>query len=183
MNSTKEDNKSQAQPKGNENPPYVKDDILKQLRNDGVSALVRLEKDEQVQVINWAQDIVNQYGSILKENPVKIRNLTDLPCPKEDLKTAIKVLLPAYIAKGSDDILNLLKDRYIRLGAFQEIREEDKETIVKETNKIDQNTESTETALFPTYQKYMEIIISEQKILLDEVNSFIDDIQIQEMDS
>jgi hypothetical protein len=183
MNSTKEDKKSQAQTKRGENPPFVIEDFLKQFRKDGVSALADLDKDDQAQVVNWAQDVVNQFGSILKENPMKIKNLVDLPCRKEDLKIAIKVLLPAYIAKGSDDILNLLKDRYIRLGAFQEIREEDKDTIVKETNKIDQNTESTETALFPTYQKYMEIIISEQKILLDEVNSFIDDIQIQEMDS
>jgi hypothetical protein len=179
MNSTKEDNKSQAQPKRNENPTSVIEDFFKQFRKDGISALAHLDKDEQAQVINWAQDIVNQYGSILKETPVKIKNLVDLPCSKEDLKIAIKVLLPAYIAKESDDIVDLLKDRYVRLSAFQEISQEDKDTIIKEANKIDQNIESTETALFPTYHKYMEIIVSEQKILLDEINSFIDDIQIQ----
>jgi uncharacterized protein YoxC len=65
------------------------------------------------------------------------------------------------------------------LSAFQEISQEDEDTIIKEANKIDKNIESTETTLFPIYHKYMEIIVSEQKILLDEVNSFIDDIQIQ----
>jgi hypothetical protein len=110
---------------------------------------------------------------------MKIKNLNELPFRKEELKIAIKVLLPAYIAKGSDDIVNLLKERYVHLSAFQEISQEDKDTITKEADRIDRNSESTETALFPTYHKYMEIIVSEQKILLDEVNSFIDDIQIQ----
>jgi hypothetical protein len=92
---------------------------------------------------------------------------------------AIKVLLPEYITKGSDDIVNLLKDRYIRLSAFQEISQEDKDTIIKETNKIEPKSGSTETELFPTYHKYLEIVVSEQKLLIDEVNTFINDLQIQ----
>jgi hypothetical protein len=75
--------------------------------------------------------------------------------------------------------VDLLKDRYVRLSTFQKISQEDQDTIIKEANRIDQKIESAETTLFPTYHKYMEIIISEQKILLDEVNSFIDNMQIQ----
>jgi hypothetical protein len=142
-----------------------------------------MSKDQQTIIVNWAQEIVDRYGSFLLEYPMKIKNLDDLPFPKEDIKIAIKTLLPAYLAKGSDDIVNLLKDRYVRLSAFQEISQEDKETIVKEANEIDQKSESTDTSLFPTYHKYMQIIISEQKILLDEINTFIDDLQIQRMDT
>jgi hypothetical protein len=192
MNSTKGDKKSQAQPKGSENPPFVIEDFLKQFRKDGVSALADLDKDDQAQVVNWAQDVVNQFGSILKENPMKIKNLVDLPCRKEDLKIAIKVLLPAYIAKGSDDIVTLLKDKYVRLSAFQDISQEDKDTIIKHEDKdtiikkadrIDQKSKSTEPEIFSTYHKYMEISISEQKILHDEVNTFINDLKIQKKDS
>jgi hypothetical protein len=179
MNSIKKDKKSQAQPKKDENPPLVTEDFLKQFRKDGITVLADLDKDDQAQVVNWAQDVVNQFGSTLKENPMKIKNLVDLPCPKEDLKIAIKVLLPAYIAKGSDEIVSLLKDRYVRLSAFQEISQEDKDTIIKEVNKIDPKSDSIETELFPTYHKYMEIVVSEQKLLIDEIKIFINDLQIQ----
>ena len=158
------------------------ENFLKQFRNDGISAIAHLDKDEQAQVVNWAQDIVNKYGTILKETSMKIKTLVDLPCPKEDLKIAIKVLLPAYIGKGSNDIVALLKDRYVRLSAFQEISQEDQDTIIKEAGAIDQKKESTGSVLFSTYHKYMEISISEQKILHDEVNTFIKDLQNQKRD-
>jgi len=192
MNSTKDNEKSRAQPKRNENPPSVLEDLLKQFRKDGIHALADLDKDDQAQIVNWAQDVVNQFGSILKENPMKIKNLVDLPFPKEDLKIAIKVLLPAYIAKGSDDIVTLLKDRYVRLSAFQDIshedkdtiiKHEDKDTIIKKADKIDQKSKSTEPEIFSTYHKYMEISISEQKILHDEVNTFVKDLKIQKVNS
>ena len=179
MNSSKKGKKSQEQPKRGENPPFGIKDFLKQFRRDGISVLADLDKDVQAQIVNWAQDVVNQLGSTLKENPMKIKNLVDLPCPKEDLKIAIKVLLPAYISKGSDEIVSLLKDRYVRLSAFQEISQEDQDTIIKEAGVIDPIKESTGSALFSAYHKYMEISISEQKILYDEVNTFINDLQIQ----
>ena len=34
-----------------------------------------------------------------------------------------------------------------------------------------------DTSSFPELNKYMDLIISEQKALLDEINSFIEDIQ------
>ena len=142
-----------------------------------------MSKNEQTLIVNWAQELVDQYGSVLIEYPMKIKNLVDLPRPKESIKIAIKALLPAYLAKESDDIVNLLKDIYVRLSAFQEISQEDRQTIIKEANEIDQKSGSTDTSLFPTYHKYMQIIISEQKILLDEINTFINDLQIQKKDS
>ena len=179
MNSSKNDKKSQSQPKRGENPLFVIEDFLKQFKNHGISVLAELDKDDQAQIVNWAQEVVNQFGSILKENPMKIKNLVDLPYPKEDLKIAIKVLLPAYIAKGSDEVVSLLKDRYVRLSAFQEISQEDKDTIIREVNNIDPKSDSAENELFPTYHKYMEIVVSEQKLLIDEIKIYINDLQIQ----
>jgi hypothetical protein len=178
MNSTNDDKKSKALPQKKEKPPPMIEGYIKDFRHKGIIALANMSKDEQTIIVNWAQDVVDQYGSFLKEYPMKIKNIVDLPCPKENIKIAIKTLLPAYIAKESDDIVNLLKDRYVRLSAFQEISYEDKETIIKESNEIDQNSESADTSLFPTYHKYMQIIISEQKILLEDINTFINDLQI-----
>ena len=183
MNSTNDDKKSKALPSKNEKLTVTIEAFIKDFRHKGISALANLQKNEQALIVNWAQDVVDQYGSFLMEYPMKIKNLDDSPFPKENIKIAIKTLLPAYLAKGSDDIVNLLKDRYVRLSAFQEISQEDKETIIRESNEIDQKSESADTSLFPTYHKYIQIIISEQKILLEEIDTFIDDLQIQKKDS
>jgi hypothetical protein len=87
------------------------------------------------------------------------------------------------LAKGSDDIVNLLKERYVRLSAFQEISQEVKEAIIKGANEIDQESESPDTSLFPTYHKYLELIILEQHVLLENINTFINDLRIKKKDS
>jgi hypothetical protein len=161
----------------------VIEDYLKGFKQKGLVILSDMSKEEQAVFVNWAQNVVDRYGSLLLENPSKIKNVADLPCPKEDLKVAIKVLLPAYLAKGSDDVVELLKDRYVRVGAFQEISQEDKDAIIKESDDIDQKSDSVDTSLFSTYQKYMQVIISEQNILLEDINTFVDDLQIQKEDS
>ncbi|MGD9043801.1 MAG: hypothetical protein PVG06_08815 [Desulfobacterales bacterium] len=183
MNSNHGDKKSKARPERNDKFPRLIEDFIKDFTRKGISTISNSSKDEQTIIVNWAQDVVDQYGSILKEYPMKIKSLVDLPYPKENIKIAIKTLLPAYLAKGSDDIINLLKDRYVRLSAFQEISQEDKETIIKEADKIDQKLESTETSIFRTYQKYMGLIISEQNILLEDIDTFINDLQIQKTNS
>jgi hypothetical protein len=173
-----ETRKSQIQSKKSTNLPSEIGDLLKEVRDGGISELAHLDKSVQARVVNWAQDVVNQYKSILKENPGKIKNSVDLPCPKEALKLAIKALLPAHVAKGSDEMVNFLKDSYVRLSAFQEISREDKNTVIKESHEMDPKLESTETSLFSNYHKYMQIIVSEQKILLDDINTFINDLKI-----
>jgi hypothetical protein len=155
--------------KSSSNPPSMIYDHIKNFRQKGLSVLSDMSKGDQA--------VVDRYGDLLQKNPSKIKNVADLPCPKEDLKIAIKVLLPAYLAKGSDDIVDLPKDRYVRLGAFQEISQEDKDAIIKESDEIDHKSESTDTSFFSTYQKYMQIVVSEQKTLLDEINAFIHDLQ------
>ena len=177
MKSTRDDKKSKALNHKTKKPPTIIEDYIKEFRQKGISAVADMSKQAQTIIVNWAQDVVDRYGSMLQEYPTKIKNLADLPCPKEDLKIAIKVLLPAYLAKGSDDIVKLLKDRYVRLSAFQEISQEDKNTIIKESVEIDQNSESTDTSLFLAYHKYMELIISEQNILHEDINTFFNDLQ------
>jgi len=165
-----------------EKQPAVISNYIKEFRQKGLSILSGMSKDEQTILVNWAQDIVDRYGSSLQENPAKIKNVADLPCPKADLKIAIKVLLPAYLAKESDDIVDLLKDRYARLSAFQEISREDKETIFKICDETGQKSESTDSSFYSAYQKYMQLIVSEDKILLDDIEAYIYDLQIRKTD-
>ena len=132
MNTKNDAKNSKSLHHTDEIPPDVIYDYIRGFRQKGLSIISDMSKDEQTFFVNWAQNIVDRYGSILPENPSKIKNVTDLPCPKEDLKIAIKLLMPAYLAKESDDIVDLLKDRYVSLGAFQEISQEDTETILEE---------------------------------------------------
>ncbi len=178
MSSANDAKKSIAHHHPDEKTPAVISDYIKGFRQKGLSILSGMSKDEQTVFVTWAQHIVDGYGSLLQENPATIKNVADLPCPKADLKIAIKVLLPAYLAKGSDDIVDLLKDRYARLCAFQEISREDKEAIIKISAESGQKPESPGPSFFSTYQKYMQIIVSEQKILLDDIKAYINDLQV-----
>jgi len=175
--------KSKALNQIDEKQPAVISVYVKEFRQKGLSILSGMSKDAQTILVNWAQNVVDRYGLLLQENPAKIKNVADLPCSKADLKIAIKVLLPAYLAKESGDIVDLLKDRYARLSAFQEISQEDKETIIKISDEIGQKSESADTSFFSTYQKYMQIIVSQEKILLDDIKAYINDLQIRKTDS
>jgi hypothetical protein len=147
-----------------------------------MAAIAQLDEGNQTSIVNWAQDIVDRYGALLQDYEAKIKDIDDLPCSREDLKIAIKVLLPAYLAKGSADTVDLLKDRYVRLSAFQAVRLEDKEIINKTTLDDDQASKSTDQSLFPIYNKYMQIVISEQNVFLEEIETFINDLKVRKND-
>ena len=83
----------------NEKTKTVIKDFIKDFRHKGMSTLANMSEDEQTNIVNWAQDVVDQYGSLLQGYSSKIKNIADLPCPREDLKIAIKVLLPAYLSE------------------------------------------------------------------------------------
>ena len=158
------------------------EDFIKGFTHKAIHTLANTSPGEQTVIVNWAKDVVEQYGFFLKRNTMKIKNIADLPYPKEHIKIAIKALLPAYLAQGSDDIVSLLKDRYVGLSTFQEISQEDKESIIKEVNAIDQEPGPNGSSLFTAYHRYMELIISEQHILLEDINTFIEDLQIEKRD-
>ena len=116
---------------------------------------------------NWAHDFANQFNAILKKNPMKLKNITELPCSKMDAKLAIKLLLLGSVEKGlKDNKIVDLRDKFVSLGSFQSIAQKD---IVKLMN--------ADTLSLPELNKYMDLIISEQKALLEEINNFIEDIR------
>ena len=156
--------------------------LLKSLRKKGISAIASMSAAEQTQVASWAQDVFDVYGSVLEKYPGKIKNLSALPCSKQDIQIAIKILLPIWCTRESENMVNLLQDRYIRLSAFQKITEEDKDMIIREVNDIDQTLEKTVISKTLAVHKYMDLILAEQKVLLDEINSYINDLQIPKSD-
>ena len=111
--------------------------LLNKLRKTGIVAILNMNKKSQMTMSSWAHDIVNQYNAVLKNNPMKLKNIKELPCIDQK------------------DIVKLMK--YIR-------------DIKKKS--MDANIFS-----LPGFNKYMDLIISEQKALLEEINSFIEDIR------
>ena len=73
-------------------------------------------------------------------------------------------------------MVDRLKDRYISIGAFQDIDLEDGEKIFYEVNNMEQELESDYASVFPEYHKHMEVVILEQNALIDDVNNFINDL-------
>lgn len=149
---------------------------LKEFRIKGLAALSNMDDDEQTTVATWARKVVDQYGAVLNELPIKIKDTKDLPYPKETIKIAIKTLMQAYVLTKSDDMLNILKDRYVRLSSFQEINPEDKKTAYTEVGDINQALSSSDTSLTSTYQKNMQIVLSEEKILLEDIRTYLRDL-------
>ena len=155
---------------------YIKIGKVKKLREKGPSVIFPMRKSDIKIIANWAYEVFNEYTTVLKDFPMKIKNIAELPCPKQDIKLAIKILLPTYLSKGSDDMVDLLKDRYVRLSAFQEISMEDKETIIKEFHEIEKENGSTNRTLFPNYYKYIDLMVAEQNALVEDINIYIEDL-------
>jgi len=148
------------------------EEYLNAFRKLGPTALAGLSADEQTAVANWAREIVDQYGSILNELTMKIKDVEVLPRPKETIKIAIKTLMQAYVLTESEDMLSLLKNRYVRLSDFQEISPEDKSTVYTEV--VDGNRVSTlsDSSLDSTHQKYLQLVLSEEKILHEDIEAY-----------
>lgn len=132
MNPTKTDKKSEANPKTNDNSLSGVEALLDKLRKTGITAILTMNKRSQMTISNWAHDFVNQYDNILKNNPMKLKNIKELPCSKMDAKLAIKLLLLASVEKGlEDDTVVNLKDKFVSLGSFQSVELKDINKLMK----------------------------------------------------
>lgn len=152
--------------------------LLNKLRKTGVMAILNMNKKSQLTMSNWAHDIVNQYNAVLKNNPMKLKNITELPCSKMDAKLAIKFLMLGSVEKGLDDkTVSNLRDKFISLGSFQSIDQKDIVKLMKYSRDIKEKLMEDNIFSLPGFNKYMDLIISEQKALLEEISSFIEDIR------
>lgn len=152
------------------------ENLLDEIKSKGFIALTQQSEENQVMMTKWAQDIFDRYESALENQPSKIKNITELPASKQDVKMAIKILLTAYVLKESNEIVSRLKDRYVSIGAFQNIDLEEKEIKIYEVKNFEHELKSDYASVFPEYHKHIEVIISEQNVLLDDVNTFINDL-------
>jgi len=172
------DNKIKINSKPSEDSSSELEGLLNRLRKTEITAILAMNKKAQITVLNWANNLVNQYDAILKNNPMKLKDIAGLPCSKMDAKLAIKLLMLTAVEKKIEDntVVNL-KDKFVSLGSFQSIDQKDKVKLIQYISDIQKQSMDAGTPSFPELNKYMSLIISEQKALLDEINSFIRDIR------
>ena len=153
--------------------------LLNKLRKMEITAILTMNKKAQITVLSWAHNLVNQYDAILKNNPMKLKDIAELPCSKMDIKFAIKLLMLKSVEKRLEDktVVNL-KDKFVSLGSFQSIDQEDIVKLIKYISDVQKiKSMDADTPSFPELNKYVDLIISEQKALLNDINSYIEDIR------
>jgi hypothetical protein len=151
--------------------------LLKDFKRKGLSAFNDMNEKEQKALISWTNDVTRQYNNLIDNDLSNIKDLADLPYPKEDIKLAIKIILPIYISNGPPNMVKKLKLAYQELGSFQQIDPDDKKRILRP--KISKNTDSLKKGRknLAIYDKYLEISILERKGLFQEIENYIDDLK------
>jgi hypothetical protein len=147
------------------------------LKNKGIMAFKQMTDNEQKKIWNWSKDVVQQYRSVLEADPGNIRDIEDLPFPKEDIKLAIKLSLTLYIAKDMQSVIKVLKNAYKDIGTFQSIDDVDKKELRSRTDPKRKASSQKHRTTYPLSDKYTELIVSEQKVLLQEINDFAEDLE------
>ena len=158
------------------NALLISSKLLANLKNMGILAFKQMTEDEQKKVWNWSKEVVQQYRSVLEADPGNIRNIEDLPFPKEDIKMAIKLSLPLYISKDMQNVIKMLKTAYKDIGTFQFIDDGDKKVLQSRSDPKRRASSQNNGSTYPLSDKYTELIVSEQKALLQEVNDFVTDL-------
>jgi hypothetical protein len=158
------------------NALLISSKLLADLKNMGIVAFKQMTEDEQKKVWNWSKEVVQKYRSVLEADPANIRNIEDLPFPKEDIKLAIKLSLPLYISKDLQSVIKMLKTAYKDIGTFQFINDGDKKVLQSRSDPKRRASSQNNGSPYSLSDKYTELIVSEQKALLQEINDFVTDL-------
>lgn len=150
--------------------------FLKKLRKQGISVINSLKKEDQRLVWNWAKEVVEQYRKTLSQNTRNLRSTTELPVAKNDIQLAIKLSILPHITRGPKKMVKVLQNNYIGLAAFQEISEADRKKIDEVIETKDRQSNPTNSEQLNIYHKYTHLVSQERKHLIEDINSFINDL-------
>ena len=146
--------------------------LMRNLKAKGLYALKGMSEEEQRRIWDWAKEVIRHYRKTLEQNPASVRSVDDLPFPKEEIKLAIELSLPLYAQKNIDSMVKTLKTNYKELGVFQSIEPEDKEKLGKTHVRQDKDSAKQNRDMLEIHEKYTEMVVSEKKSLLEEINNF-----------
>ena len=180
MNAKKKRQEKSESPAAEENNTLlISSKLMADLKNRGIEAFKQMTDDEQKSVWDWSKEVIRQYRSVLEAKPSNIRNIEDLPFPKEDIKLAIQLSMPLYISKDLQSVIKMLKNVYKDIGTFQFIEDVDKKELLARADlkrRASSQNQKNKT-IYPLSDKYTEMSVSEQKALLEEINNFVADLE------
>ena len=159
------------------NSLLISSKLMADLKNRGIMAFKQMSDDEQKRVWNWSKEVIRQYRSVLKAHYSNIRNIEDLPFPKEDIQLAIKLSLPFYLSKDMQSVVKRLKTAYREIGTFQHIEDVDKKELRSRENLKRKASSRYNKTIYPLSDKYTALAVSEQKALLQDINDFVADLE------
>ena len=151
--------------------------FLKDFKTSGLAAFKKINKEAQRRIIDWSTGVTRQYLILIDKDLANIKDIADLPYPKEDIKLAIKMMLPIYISNGPPNMVKKLKLAYQELGSFQQIDPGDNKRIQSPATSKDTNFSKKIPERVAIYDEYLEITISERKILFQEIEKYVDDLK------
>ncbi|MGD2186737.1 MAG: hypothetical protein PVI71_11450 [Desulfobacterales bacterium] len=151
--------------------------LLKDFKRKGPSTLNDMNEKEQKAVISWSNNVTRQYTNLIDNDLSNVKDIEDLPYPKEDIKLAIKILLPIYISKGPLNMVKKIKLAYQELGSFQQFDPGDKTRIQRSKISKDTNSSKKIRENLTIYDEYLKLSISERKGLFQEIENYIDDLK------
>jgi len=151
--------------------------VLKNYKSKGTSALKELRENELKAVINWSKEVIRQYTNLIDNDLSNIKDIADLPYSKERIKLAIKMMLPIFIPNGPQSMIKKLNLAYQELGSFQQIDTGDYGRITSPESSKDVKSSKKIHNNLSMYSKYLEITISERKILFQEIETYVSDLK------
>jgi hypothetical protein len=151
--------------------------LLKDFKGNGLSAFKKMDEKDQRAVINWSKEVARQYTTLIDNDPSNIKDISDLPFPKEDIKLAIKIMLPVYLSIGPKSMIKRLKLAYQELASFQQIDKGDYNRIMSPEASKENDDSITKRENLNIYNKYLEITITKRKILFQEIENYVEDLK------
>jgi tRNA(Ser,Leu) C12 N-acetylase TAN1 len=86
-------------------------------------------------------------------------------------------MLSIYISNGPPKMIKQLKLAYQELGSFLEIDPDNYETILSLATSKDPNSSKMKLESTMLFNKYMELTISERKILFQEIENYVNSLK------
>jgi hypothetical protein len=151
--------------------------LLNNFKIRGLAAFQEMNKDERKLIIDWSKNVTRQYINLIDTDPSNIRTIADLPYTKEDIKLAIKIMLSIYISSGPPKMVKQLKLGYQELGSFLDIDPDNYKIVQSLATSKDTNSSKMTLEGTTLFDKYMELAISERKILLQEIENYVNSLK------
>jgi hypothetical protein len=150
---------------------------LQEITDGGIDELLNMPPEKQREFAERAKIVFDQFNLIRRKNIEKVNSAALLPCSKEEIKTAIKIILLPHIAKNSEVNIKYLISYYTSIGRFQEFGEKEINHTIKFKKKNKTEASKDMNNEYFLKQKYFNIALKEQSELLREIYMYVGDIQ------